>query len=343
MNNKATYIELEEKIINLEKKLSNLDLLKKERDIQNSFLKTLFDTIPSPIFYKDKNGIYQQCNDAFSKNILGIEKEKIIGKTLFDLPVVINLENAKIYKKKDEELLQNQEYQVYETKVKCKDGILRDYNFYKSTYSLDGEVLGIVGLMLDVSDYKSALKEIDEKNKILNDVVNIDWLSNLYNRKYFADIFEKKISSLYRNNLEFSFAILDIDYFKYYNDTFGHVEGDNVIKKISELMQNTFQKANDYVFRLGGEEFGILFESKNSKEAYYLINKLRLDIQNAGIKAGNIQVCEYVTVSIGLLNIKKLNKDMKYSKLYFQADNLLYKAKNEGRNKVCVLDYSFNE
>jgi len=144
--------------------------LEKEAKFNNFFLKKLFDIIPSPMFYKDKDGVYQHCNDAFSKIILGIPKEEIIGKTLYDLGHVIPKENADLYYEKDKELFLTSKEQFYEGKVKCADDITRDYHFYKSSFIMDGEILGLVGIMLDVSDYKKALEELDKKTKQLKDL-----------------------------------------------------------------------------------------------------------------------------------------------------------------------------
>lgn len=93
-----------DEIVNYETLAIKTAILEKEVKFNDSFLKKLFDIIPSPMFYKDKNGVYQHCNDAFSKLILGISKEEIIGKTLYDLTHVIPKENADIYYEKDREL-----------------------------------------------------------------------------------------------------------------------------------------------------------------------------------------------------------------------------------------------
>ena len=165
MRIKPSYEELEEKIKRLENS-SFVESLKQDIKINEIFLKKLFDTIPNPIFYKDINGVYQHCNDAFSKTILGIAKEEIIGKTLCDLEEVIPKEYAEIYHEKDQELFLAVKEQFYEAKVKCADEEIRSYQFYKSTFVVDGEILGLVGVMLDVGDYKKTLNEKKKKNKL---------------------------------------------------------------------------------------------------------------------------------------------------------------------------------
>ena len=330
-----------DEIVNYETLAIKTAILEKEVKFNDSFLKKLFDIIPSPMFYKDKNGVYQHCNDAFSKLILGISKEEIIGKTLYDLSHVIPKENADIYYEKDRELFLVQKDQFYEGKVKCADGTTREYQFYKSSFVLDGEIVGLVGLMLDVSDYKKALKELDEKNKLLSEISITDSLTGLYNRRYFQDILEKKVCSLIRNKHPFYFAIIDIDFFKEYNDSFGHYEGDLVLEKLGKVFKESFLRSTDYLFRIGGEEFAILFDANDSKEATLVIENFRKKIEDLKIKASKNSLYEYLTVSIGLGNVKELKSDTNPSIIYHEVDKLLYKSKNENRNKVTVADIIF--
>ena len=266
MNKKPSYEELEEKIKKLENS-SILNSLKQDIKINEIFFKKLFDTIPNPIFYKDINGVYQHCNDAFSKTILGIAKEEIIGKTLCDLEEVIPKEYAEIYHEKDQELFLAVKEQFYEAKVKCADEEIRSYQFYKSTFVVDGEILGLVGVMLDVGDYKKTLNELDEKNKLLSNLSITDHLTGLFNRRYFQNIIDKKINLLSRHNYQFYFALIDIDFFKDYNDAYGHHKGDIALQEVSNVLKEILNRQTDYVFRVGGEEFAIIFEvdSKDTK------------------------------------------------------------------------------
>lgn len=330
-----------DEIVNYETLAIKTAILEKEVKFNDSFLKKLFDIIPSPMFYKDKNGVYQHCNDAFSKLILGISKEEIIGKTLYDLSHVIPKENADIYYEKDRELFLVQKDQFYEGKVKCADGTTREYQFYKSSFVLDGEIVGLVGLMLDVSDYKKALKELDEKNRLLSEISITDSLTGLYNRRYFQDILEKKVCSLIRNKHPFYFAIIDIDFFKEYNDSFGHYKGDLVLEKLGKVFKESFLRSTDYFFRIGGEEFAILFDANDSKEATLVIENFRKKIEDLKIKASKNSLYRYLTVSIGLGNVKELKADTNPSIIYHEVDKLLYKSKNENRNKVTVADIIF--
>lgn len=325
MDSEKSFEDLKLKISILESKISEND----------NFLKILFNIIPNPLFYKNINGVYEHCNEAFSKTILGLSKEEIVGKTLYDFPDIIPKEFADIYSKKDNELIKNGGEQNYVAKVKCSDGQIRYFNFYKSTFEIDGKVEGLVGIMLDITEYKKALIELNEKNEILNNLSITDFLTSLNNRRYFQEVFEKKLSLLDRHNHKFSFAIIDIDFFKDYNDSYGHQLGDEVLIKIANIIKNTFNRPNDYAFRLGGEEFGLLFNVEKDKDAYKLVENLRKNVESARIEASNYSVSEYVTVSIGLGNINKLKKDeLDVDFIYDEVDKLLYLSKRKGRNQI---------
>jgi len=323
---KPTYEMLEKKI----------ELLESEIKLKNSFLEMLFDAIPNPIFYKDKDGVYKHCNEAFSKTILGIPKAEIIGKTLYDFSELIPKKNADIYYEKDQELMNKYGTQFYEATVKCSDSISRHYNFYKATFlSESKEALGIVGVMLDISEHKKVLKELDEKNEKLNALSITDPLTELYNRRYFEEILKKHFSRLDRAKQKFAFMMIDIDFFKDYNDSLGHLQGDEILKKISIVLKESFHRPTDYVFRLGGEEFGILYNYTDSGHALKGAQTLIKKVEKLKIESANKTVSDFITISAGLVVIEYLDyQHLSTKELYDKVDKLLYVSKNSGRNKL---------
>ena len=337
MNSKPSYEELEEKIKRLED-LSFVESLKQDIKINEIFLKKLFDTIPNPIFYKDINGAYQHCNDAFSKTILGIPKEEIIGKTLYDLEEFIPKEYADIYHEKDQELFLAVKEQFYEGKVKCADGEIRFYQMYKSSFVVDGKILGLVGVMLDVSDYKKTLNELDEKNRLLSSLSITDHLTDLYNRRYFQNIIDRKTNMLSRHNYQFYFALIDIDFFKDYNDAYGHHRGDIALQEVSNVLKKILNRQTDYVFRVGGEEFAIIFEVDNKDNAISIMENLRKKVEDLKIIACNSTICNFLTISIGLGFIKEAKANANSDLIYDEVDKLLYESKDNGRNRITVRD-----
>jgi diguanylate cyclase (GGDEF)-like protein/PAS domain S-box-containing protein len=323
---KPTYEMLENKIKLLEDKIM----------VNNSFLKMLFDAIPNPIFYKNKDGIYQNCNEAFSKTILGIPKNDIIGKSLYDFPELIPKENADLYYKKDLELMNKHGTQFYEATVKCSDSISRHYSFHKATFMPESkEVLGIVGVMLDISEHKKVLKELNQKNSKLNALSITDPLTELYNRRYFEDILNKQFSRLNRSKQKFAFMMIDIDFFKDYNDSYGHLQGDEILKKVSNVLKESFLRPTDYVFRLGGEEFGIIYNYANSDRALESAQRLIKMVEELKIESANKTVSDFITISVGLIIIEYLDyQHLTTTELYNNVDKLLYKSKESGRNQI---------
>lgn len=152
-----------------------------EKEIQDRerFLNQLIETIPNPIYYKDRDGIYTSCNSAFAA-FLGVSREQVIGRSVYDLSP---RELADIYYAKDRELIDRQGKQTYEAQVRYADGSLRDVFFNKATLVDEaGNVNGIVGIMVDITDRKrsvEALKMANRKLNLLGSITRHDILNQL--------------------------------------------------------------------------------------------------------------------------------------------------------------------
>lgn len=184
-------------------------------------------------------------------------------------------------------------------------------------------------------------EEIDKKTKILK-VQNrrlknihrrlkeqsyIDGLTKIYNRKLYNEKINEFLSLYKRYDYKFSFLIFDIDDFKSINDTFGHIVGDKVLIELTKIVSGHI-RADDYFFRVGGEEFIILLHTTTLEEAVEVAEKIREIIEKELTFLGNRKI----TVSIG---VTEVSKDEKEESIYKRADNLLYRAKNSGKNRVC--------
>lgn len=328
---KPTYEELEQTIISLKKDQAKTQMLQNNLGETNQLLELLINTMPNPVFYKDINGIYQHCNDAFSQTILGMAKESIIGKNLFDLPDVIPFELAKIYNDKDNELLDFPGTQYYEAQVKCADNLTRDFYFNKATLiNRENENIGIVGIMLDVTELRAHQKKLNEKNQFLEQLTYIDPLTQLFNRRKYDDVFTQVLNKAKRFQQIFNFIILDVDDFKQYNDVFGHYEGDQVLRHLSVTLKESLQRDEDYVFRIGGEEFALMFYTNNENDSITLIDSIKEEIEKLHITYPNLK--RKITCSFGLSIYKNLQNTQKH--MYQETDKLLYQAKKSGKNKV---------
>lgn len=133
-----------------------------------AFLQKLLDTVPSPVFYKDAVGRYQGCNNHFAEQILGLHKNDIIGRTVYELPSAIPTDLAATYHHQDMQLIEQPGTQAYDATVQCADGVQRTFAFHKATYyDAHGHAAGIVGVMLDVTERNRVLEELrDDKSTV---------------------------------------------------------------------------------------------------------------------------------------------------------------------------------
>lgn len=190
--------------------------------------------------------------------------------------------------------------------------------------------------LFDSHDHKTGYTFImqDITNKKLVEEISItDGLTGIYNRRHFNNIFAKVIDSAKRKNDFLSFMILDIDYFKQYNDTYGHQKGDDALIKVAQVIRDSLKRADDYCFRLGGEEFGVLFKVRNHEEALMIAKRIKENIENLKIIHKHNTTSRYLTASIGLVSMYA--QDMHGDDVVFkEADDLLYDAKKAGRNRI---------
>ncbi|HEY7865494.1 MAG TPA: diguanylate cyclase [Psychromonas sp.] len=336
MNQNLTYQQLEAKVSLLEKQLKQSDLLMNESLKERHFLKTLANTLPTPMFFKDAQGVYRSCNASFAEIIFGLSKDLIMDNSLFDLAQYIPTKLAQGYHAKDQYLLKNPGKQIYQSSVNCADGLVRIYVFHKaSVHDLQNNVVGIVGVMLDVTELENQKLELQEKSQQLEAHSATDPLTGLYNRRKFNDIFLTSLSIAKRQTRLLNFAIVDVDNFKNYNDNYGHVAGDKALVLLSRFLQESLLRADDYIFRLGGEEFGLLFYSKDEVSARDFANNMRQGVENLAIDHAQNENHKLLTISLGMVTIKHKTKSM--LTIYEQADNLMYRAKKSGRNKIVSL------
>jgi two-component system, cell cycle response regulator len=169
--------------------------------------------------------------------------------------------------------------------------------------------------------------------KLLQEVIH-DGLTGLFNRRYYDQMIQKELLRAQREHHYFTFVMLDVDHFKLYNDTYGHSEGDKTLKAIANVLQQKLVRAGDFVFRLGGEEFGFFFTGDTPKEAMQHTEMICKSIEALHIKHAKNSVSSYVTASFGLVNIDFNTTSMNEHLLYIAADNALYQAKESGRNRV---------
>lgn len=158
-----------------------------------------------------------------------------------------------------------------------------------------------------------------------------DFLTGLYNVRYFDSKLNASIKKAKEYSEKLSFLMIDIDHFKMVNDTFGHIVGDEVLRKLGALISSC-ARSFDIVSRMGGEEFSVLLLNCNHAQALEIAEKIRYAVENHKIKFPNGKEIN-VTISIGVATYLETTQYPEH--LVRQADKALYNAKRTGRNNVC--------
>ncbi len=292
---------------------------RKEKEIQN-----YVSLIDKNIMISSTNidGRMVHVSEAFAK-ISGYEKDELIGQ---DHSIMRHPDMKKEFFKAMWKVLNSNKIWHGEIKNKTKDG-----GYYWSDMSISpnfdeyGHKIGYTAIRHDITN-----------KKLIEELSITDSLTEVFNRRHFDDIIPKVINSAKRKDELLSFIIMDIDHFKQYNDTYGHQEGDNALKAVSKSVKETLNRADDHCFRLGGEEFGVIFKSVDIKSAVDFSHKIKQNIEDLQIIHEKNSASKYITVSMGLI-CEYASKIKDKDELYKLGDDLLYKAKASGRNKICTL------
>jgi diguanylate cyclase (GGDEF)-like protein len=176
-------------------------------------------------------------------------------------------------------------------------------------------------------------KLLNEKNAELLFLAGTDALTQLYNRRYFQEIGQKELHDAKRESKKFCFTMLDIDNFKKYNDTYGHSAGDEVLKVIAKELKSFTNRLGGYAFRVGGEEFVLIFIEQSAQNGFEYVDELRDNIYAMNITHEKNEAFGRVSISAGLVCVS-VDEQSSFEKIAQKADELLYRAKEQGRNRV---------
>jgi len=175
--------------------------------------------------------------------------------------------------------------------------------------------------------------ELKEYRDHLERISMIDGLTGICNRRCFEEYLDQEWRRTIRSGNSISLMMMDIDFFKLFNDHYGHIEGDKCLKMVAQVLLGSLQRPADMVSRYGGEEFVAVLPDTDASGALVVARRLRDCINSLGIPHAYSSVAAYVTISCGvatLLSYKGLSKE----DLIKQADDLLYEAKQTGRNQI---------
>ncbi|HEY0268222.1 MAG TPA: diguanylate cyclase, partial [Methyloradius sp.] len=199
----------------------------------------------------------------------------------------------------------------------------------------DGEVDSLIGFMFDISERKKTEQQLITLQKELEELSFKDSLTGAANRRMFDSILEVEWANARRNNQPISLIMFDIDYFKQYNDEYGHIQGDECLKKVTKALSQAATRPRDFFARFGGEEFVLVLPETDAESAKKVAERCRSLIFKEQIPHEKSQVSQILTLSLGVGTIIPTHSDEPIT--FIEAvDRRLYQAKQKGRN--CVVN-----
>ena len=197
-------------------------------------------------------------------------------------------------------------------------------------YDESGKLVAVVETLRDMSVQKEAEAELER-------LATRDGLTSVANRRSFDETLHAEWRRATREARTLSLLMIDVDFFKPYNDAYGHQGGDECLRQVAGAMSNVVKRSSDAVARYGGEEFAILLPATDPPGACIVAERIRAAVEALRLPHSGSTVADHVTVSIGVASVVVTTEGVP-TQLVGAADAALYRAKHEGRNRVVLAD-----
>lgn len=300
------------------------DLIKSEIRFQH-----IVETAIEGIIIFDGDYRISFANDNMA-SILGYSVGEMLGKSYASF---FPGDQTEIYEQQEVFRKQGRD-SVYECRLLKKDG---SANWFlvseKPIFGEKGTFEGSFAMLTDIDQRKKMELLLEESNRRLTELSNKDGLTGIANRRRFDDALQQECKRLERSNSRLSVILLDIDFFKEYNDCYGHVMGDVCLRKVGRVMERCINRSVDLAARYGGEEFACILPDTDLEGAAAIAECIRRGIEGLKIEHKKSSISKYVTASLGVATAGYF-PEITPERLINKADELLYEAKMSGRNAV---------
>jgi len=313
--------------------MREINILHKRFKKQRDYLQNVFANSADAIAIVDKNGKFIEWNRS-AERLYGFSSEDLKG-----APFSFVYPDKEKMEKMLQKLRTNSFIRGYEIDMKGKDGLNTPYELSISLLKDEsGENIGSVCVARDLTQKKKTEAELKRRGDILEELADLDGLTGIANRRKFDQFLDAECSRSSRFKHPVSLIMIDIDYFKRYNDYYGHTSGDEVLKNVAAVLTFAIPRKEDLAARYGGEEFACILPETDNKGAITVAGRILEGIRSLEIPHERSDVADHLTASIGIATAKpdstRGDRPLDLIKL---ADKALYQAKSNGRNQTVNL------
>lgn len=298
---------------------------------RDTILQSLLESSPDGIALFNENKVYEACNQAFADTLGITDYRTLVGKRVED---VLPQNTYKDFSHTDDEVLSKGKSLRYRDQMVDDDGKPKWFDVVKSPYKdPNSGANGVLLMARDVTDSCLVEMQLEKMNQELERLSFLDGLTQIANRRSFDEQLDTIWSIHKRQKMSLTIMLCDIDFFKDFNDNYGHQKGDETLRLVAQSFQKTLTRSSDCIARYGGEEFGFVIPNTDREGAQILATSIHEVIKQLDIKHDFSSVSDRITLSIGVVSIIPGNQDSPDT-LVDYADQALYLAKKQGRNQT---------
>lgn len=312
-----------------ERKLIEEKLVKSEQ-----WFRLLADYSTDMISRHTPEGLYLYVS-PICFTLLGYEPEELIGREAYDF---FHPDDIALIRHNHLKVTRGSDIQTVSYRILKKDGT---YTWFETTsrtiFDIKENIAEIISVSRDIMKRKTSEIQMNEANELLLKLSMTDGLTGIANRRAFDETLEREWKIGARLGQPFTLLLCDLDFFKAFNDTYGHQAGDVCLQRVATALKGALNRPNDFVARYGGEEFAIILPNTNEEAALQVSDRIRSQIQSLQIPhfSSKLIDVDVVTLSIGLVTIISTPL-LSVNNLVDHADKALYQAKFNGRNRVAI-------